>query len=220
MKKLFSILAVLLVATALFADVTVKAGGTFAFANFKTPVDENSGLFKEEMNLKTSGFGFDAGVLADISDNLTVYAELSMVFPKDGDFKEGNGDREKLSEGSDGLSIHFYNISAGVAYKLDFNAVKLAVGAGVSMSSAVVHNKFEGIKYKISHSVIGLDVLVDVKYMFTENIGAGVTINPQLGLFDIASGTSKMGELIKNDKITGIKVNFALPVTVGVSYTF
>ena len=91
MKKLFSILAVLLVATALFADVTVKAGGTFAFANFKTPVDENSGLFKEEMNLKTSGFGFDAGVLADISDNLTVYAELSMVFPKDGDFKEGNG---------------------------------------------------------------------------------------------------------------------------------
>ena len=220
MKKLFSILAVLLVSTALFAGVTVKAGGTFAYANFKTPVDENSGLFKEEMNLKTSGFGFDAGVLADISDNLTAYAELSMVFPKDGDFKEGNGDWEKLSEGSDGLNIHFYNISAGVAYKLDFNAVKLAVGAGVSMSSAVVHNKFEGIEYKISHSVIGLDVLFDAKYMFAENIGAGVTINPQLGLFDIASGTSKMGELIKNDKITGIKVNFALPVTVGVSYTF
>jgi hypothetical protein len=220
MKKLFSILAVLLVATALFAGVTVKAGGTFAYANFKSPVDKNSFLFSDEMNLKTSGFGFDAGVLADIADNLAAYAEFRMVFPKDADFKEGNDDWEKLSDDSKGLKIHFYNISTGVAYKLDFNAVKLAVGAGVSMSSLVVHNKIEEAEFKISHSSIGLNVLFDAKYMFAENIGAGVTINPQLGLFDIASGTSKMGELIKNDKITGIKVNFALPVTVGVSYTF
>ena len=99
MKKLFTVLAVLLVATALFAQVglTVKAGGAFGFANYKSVAtlqfkedDGSTGEAKWEdeladkaLILKENGFGFDVGVQYDISDKLLAYADFNMLFPKD-----------------------------------------------------------------------------------------------------------------------------------------
>ena len=235
MKKLFTVLAVLLVATALFAGTTVKAGGTFTFANLKNATNDEDSL-GEGMTMKAHGFGFDAGVQYDVADNLAVYGEFNMVFPSDAEFSYDDNPAvsEKFSKlvkstlGDDATyKINFFSISAGVAYKLDFNAVKLAVGGGLTLNRAAAkgHAEFGLVKHDIKESFtnIGLNALVDAKYMFTENIGAGVTLNPQLGLYNIAKSSyvvSGEENPIIDEKANGFKVSFAMPITVGVSYTF
>lgn len=233
MKKLFTVLAVLLVATALFAGVTVKAGGTYAFGNFNSVTNEETTAYAKEMKMKAKGFGFGAGVQADIADNLAVYAEFSMAFPSDAEYKRGDSDWVKLSEwkkaeGDDAsYKINFLSASVGVAYKLDFNAVKLAVGGGVSFEYSVTKTKFKPAlnitwENKDTFATIGLNALVDAKYMFADNIGAGVTLNPQLGLYSIAKHvqTSSDSDPVVTEEAKGFKVGFAMPITVGVSYTF
>ncbi len=252
MKKLFTVLAVLLVATALFAaaGVTAKVGGTFAFANLNSATDSNSEDFAESMNMKSNAFGFDVGAQYDIADNLAVYADFVMVFPTDATMKDG-GEEKKLSvaikELEDGFKtidedasvsykLNFFSVSAGVAYKLDFNAVKLAVGGGLTLNRATmtVNGSAEALDEVYSLSVkqtftnIGLNALVDAKYMFNDNIGVGVALNPQLGLYNITKASMKMSEALEayfedyfdDGSVNGFKVNFAMPITVGVSYTF
>ena len=244
MKKLFTVLAVLLVATALFAGATVKAGGTFAFANINTATDDE---VEESANIKAHGFGFDVGAQYDIADNLAVYAEFAMVFPKDATLSEDGGSvslSDFVKDGDEDIvadpdvatyKINFFSISAGVVYKLDFNAVKLAVGGGLTLNRAAapIHWVYEDliggdedleIDVKQTYLNIGLNALVDAKYMFTENIGAGVTLNPQLGLYNISKATFKSSvdpnASAQDTTLKGFKVSFAMPITVGVSYTF
>ena len=243
MKKLFTVLAVLLVATALFAGVTVKAGGTFAFASLNTATDADH---DESMNMKAHGFGFDAGVQYDISDKLAVYGEFNMVFPKDADVVEGEepykvSDLVKEIEDifayvgatnpSVSSKINYFSVSAGVAYKLDFNAVKLAVGGGLSLNRSAMTIKGSGtiddedysVEIKQSFTNIGLNALVDAKYMVAEKVGVGVTLNPQLGLYNITTekNTNQQKPDDNSDEtVKGFKVSFAMPITVGVSYTF
>ena len=237
MKKLFTVLAVLLVATALFAGTTVKAGGTFSFANMKNATSDE-GFFGDGMTMKAHGFGFDSGVQYDVADNLAVYGEFNMVFPADAEISSDDNPTasEKLSDivkdqYPDGTTykINFFSVSAGVAYKLDFNAVKLAVGGGITLNRSAAKINYENVGYKLdekqSFTNIGLNALVDAKYMFTENIGAGVTLNPQLGLYNISKFT--YSETIPGDdpftheeKANGFKVSFAMPIVVGVSYSF
>ena len=238
MKKLFTVLAVLLVATALFAGVTVKAGGTFAFASLNTATDADH---DESMKLKSNGFGFGAGVQYDLSDKLAVYGEFDMVFPKDATFSE-DGEEIKVSdyvakmkeaipfESTIDYKINFFSVSAGVAYKLDFSAVKLAVGAGVTVNRSMLKiygsiKDLEDSAMEIKQTLtnIGLNALVDAKYMVAEKVGVGVTLNPQLGLYNIT--TEKYTNQQKPDDnsdetVKGFKVSFAMPITVGVSYTF
>ena len=241
MKKLFTVLAVLLVATALFAGVTVKAGGTFAFASLNTATDADH---EESMNMKAHGFGFDAGIQYDLSDKLAVYGEFNMVFPKDAEVKDEDGtykvsdlvktietNMAGLTNPSVSSKIIYFSASAGVAYKLDFNAVKLTVGGGLSLNRSAMTIKGSGtyddedysLEVKQSFTNIGLNALVDAKYMVAENVGVGVTLNPQLGLYNITSekDTSNIPGF-PNDDVTvkGFKVGFAMPITVGVSYTF
>ena len=231
MKKLFTVLAVLLVATALFAGVTVKAGGTFGFTQFASPKDENTEAFDEDIKMRAHGFGFEVGVQYDLSDNLAVYGEFNMVFPKDAEMKSGDEAWDKISAhltADDKLKINFFSVSAGVAYKLDFNAVKLAVGGGLTLSHAMSDIDLKiaeniNMGYKTTYTNIGLNALVDAKYMVAEKVGVGVTLNPQLGLYNIAKLEAKtVPETPYNydDKATGFKVSFAMPITVGVSYTF
>ena len=218
MKKLFTVLAVLLVATALFAGVTVKAGGTFAFVNQNSTVVDG-----EKTNIKAHGFGFGVGAQYDVADNLAAYAEFNMEFPKDALLSE-DGEEVKASEMAEEMDathrLNFFSISAGVAYKLDFDAVKLAVGGGLTFNRAGIVLKAEEGSIKLSSSSIGLNVLVDAKYMFTENIGAGVTLNPQLGLYNIMKYVITEDDESETEKINGFAIGFAMPITVGVSYTF
>ena len=232
MKKLFTVLAVLLVATALFAGITVKAGGTFAFERFNSPVNaEEPEYFPDNLKLRMHGFGFEAGIQYDLADNLAVYGEFSMVFPKDAEAKIGDADWVKVSDfeyDEDAtLKFNFFSISAGLAYKLDFDAVKLAVGAGVTLNRSSfkanykIADNIDG-EDKLVYTNIGLNALVDAKYMFTENIGVGVTLNPQLGLYSFGKDTFKESDDPDPfvTKAHGFKIGFAMPITVGVSYIF
>ena len=242
MKKLFTVLAVLLVATALFAGVTVKAGGTFAFASLNTATDADHA---ESMNMKAHGFGFDAGIQYDLSDKLAVYGEFNMVFPKDATSNEA-GEELKVSDlvknlkeflvadpdASVSYRINFFSISAGVAYKLDFNAVKLAVGGGLTLNrsalkinaAAEIAGDEESLEVTEIFTNIGLNALFDAKYMVADGVGVGVTLNPQLGLYNISKATVKATDFFEpsseDSKVNGFKVGFAMPITVGVSYTF
>ena len=238
MKKAISILAVLLVATALFAGVTVKAGGTFAFTNtrnVKSTDDESP--FYDGLFLKMSGFGLNIEVLEDVSNDIVAYSGVSMVFPKDAVFNNGSEefslserikrDIEDHNITSGEFSLFHYSVSAGVAYKLDFNALKMAVGAGLSYSRSIVTvETVTGLvksEAKIDYFNIGLNAFLDARYMFTDAIGIGVTAVPQLGLFNISrikAKSSSTATPLRDETVNGFKINFTIPVSVGVSYTF
>ena len=281
MKKLFTVLAVLLVATALFAQVglTVKAGGAFGFASNKsvaegTDNDGNTLKFEEimvdkAMILKSKGFGFDVGAQYDITDKLLAYADFNMVFSKDvkinfpdtdmvlaltysgapeevlkkyvnenglfkvyslqglitdlGEYVEDFKDNAKVS-----VKYSFFSVSAGVAYKLDFDAVKLNVGGGVTLNKATAKFNMEFDEEKevatANYTTIGLNAMVEAKYMVADNIGVGVTLMPQVGLYNkaVLEVSQTYGEGTVEGTVTakGFAVNFAMPIVVGVSYTF
>lgn len=282
MKKLFTVLAVLLVATALFAQVglTVKAGGAFGFASNKSVAegkdnDGNTVKFEENlvdkaMILKSKGLGFDVGVQYDITDKLLAYADFNMVFAKDakinfpdedlvealdnnhapeevlkkyvnledglfkvyslqglitdlGEYIGGFKDNAKVS-----VKYSFFSVSAGVAYKFDFNGVKLNVGGGFTLNKSTAKFNMEFAERKevatVNYTTIGLNAMVEAKYMVADNIGVGVTLIPQVGLYNksvLEVSETYVAETIEGTVTAkGFAVNFAMPIVVGVSYTF
>lgn len=245
MKKVITILMVLCVSVALFASVglTVKAGGTFGFTNMNTASKENDEQFDKSINLKSNGFGFSSGVQFDLSDNLMVYADFTMLFPSDATLKEENGTAEKISElvkdleksyhGKGSYKINSMSISAGAAYKFNLGLpIRLAVGAGVTVNS--VHNYVKiteaaypeedcTVEYNESFINIGLNALIDAKYMVTDNIGVGLTVMPQLYLYNISKATGLVNGKVRTEgtgEANGFKIGFAVPVAVGASYSF
>ena len=244
MKKVITILMVLCVSVALFASVglTVKAGGTFGFTNMNTASKENDDQFDESINVISSGFGFSSGVQFDLSDNLMIYADFAMLFPSDATLKEENGTAKKLSElvkelemsyvGKGSYKINYMSISAGAAYKFNLGLpIRLAVGAGVTLNRAHNYIKIaevafpEGatIEYNESFINIGLNALIDAKYMVTDNIGVGLTVMPQLNLYNISKSTGSVNGKVRTEgtgEANGFKIGFAVPVTVGASYSF
>jgi opacity protein-like surface antigen len=245
MKKVITILMVLCVSVALFASVglTVKAGGTYGFTDMNTASKENDEQFDKSINVKSNGFGFSSGVQYDLSDNLMVYADFTMLFPSDATLKKENGTEKKLSElvkefemsyvGKGSYKINYMSISAGAAYKFDLGLpIRLAVGAGVTVNRAHSYIKItepayleEGsiIEYNESLINIGLNALIDAKYMVTDNIGVGLTVMPQLNLYNISKYTMSINGEVQTpetEEANGFKIGFAVPVTVGVSYSF
>lgn len=245
MKKVITILMVLCVSVALFASVglTVKAGGTFGFTDMNTASKENVEQFDKIINVKSNGFGFSSGVQYDLSDNLMIYADFTMLFPSDATLKKENGTEKKLSElvkdlemsyypGKGSYKINYMSISAGAAYKFDLGLpIRLAVGAGVTVNRAHSYIKIteaafpEGatIEYNESFINIGLNALIDAKYMVTDNIGVGLTVVPQLNLYNISKSTRSVNGEVRPEgtgEANGFKIGFAVPVTVGASYSF
>ena len=245
MKKVITILMVLCVSVALFASVglTVKAGGTFGFTNMNTASKENDDQFDKSINFKSNGFGFSSGVQFDLSDNLMVYADFTMLFPSDATLQEENGKPEKISEHVKDLEMSFHgkgsykinsmSISAGAAYKFNLGLpIRLAVGAGVTVNS--VHNYVKiteaaypeedcTVEYNESFINIGLNALIDAKYMVTDNIGVGLTVMPQLSLYNISKATGLVNGKVRPEgtgEANGFKIGFAVPVAVGASYSF
>ena len=245
MKKVITILMVLCVSVALFASVglTVKAGGTFGFTDMNTASKENEERFDKSINYKSNGFGFSSGVQYDLSDNLMVYADFTMLFPSDATLKKENGPAEKLSElvkelemsyvGKGSYKTNYMSISAGAAYKFDLGLpIRLAVGAGVTVNRAHIYVKVSEaaypeedstIEYNESFINIGLNALIDAKYMVTDNIGVGLTVVPQLNLYNISKSTGSVNGKVRPEgtgEANGFKIGFAVPVAVGVSYSF
>lgn len=246
MKKVITILMVLCVSVALFASVglTVKAGGTFGFTSMNTAASkEKGGHFDESFNVKSSGFGFSSGVQFDLSDNLMIYADFTMLFPSDETLKAEDGTEKTLSElvkelemayypGKGSYKINYMSISAGAAYKINLGLpIRLAVGAGVTLNRA--HNYIKiaeasvpedsTIEYNISFINIGLNALIDAKYMVTDNIGVGLTVMPQLSLYNISKYTMSVNGEVQTpetEEANGFKIGFAVPVAVGASYSF
>jgi hypothetical protein len=277
MKKIFTFITVLLVATAVFASVglTVKAGGAFGFNSYKSvadcKVEQKGWTFKYEtyvvdkaLILKSNGFGFDVGVQYDIADKIMIYADFNMLFPKnaktnvpddrfdviakdyfdkdviekyfdDGLFKvfsleELSADIKDAIGSAVSTEYSFFSVSAGFAYKFDFNAVKLAVGGGVTINKATakyLYNQFKvelpsytNIDGYVSFTAFGLNAMVEAKYMVAKSVGVGVTLIPQVGLYNKAVFHVNDEGRLKDFTSQGFKASFAMPIVVGVSYTF
>lgn len=252
MKKVMAILIVLCISVSLFAIGSVKVGGAFNFVTGGTKdfVSKGETLEKSAATYKSSGFGFDVSGSFDINSQLAVWADFDMVFCSDlkielnGETESFKDDYETYEEGAkearkEGAiasaykSINIIHIGAGVAYKLSLQAVDVKVGGGLFFERGFGKLGFkysdgtysvEGYE-EIKASNFGLALYADASYKFTENIGAGITIMPSIGLFNTTTFTydNKMtpGESVNmSSKASGIKISFSMPVVIGVSYSF
>ena len=238
MKKVLSILLILCVAASLFASIglTVKGGAGFDYLDQKT-------VKREEAPHAYNRFSFtalelQAGIQYDVSSKLFVFTDADFVFPHDSYAKIGddnsesdwfllsvpgtiNGNYEKSS---------FLSLSTGVGYRLDLNVVKLAVGGGVSYSSYKVIFKDSGAgnHYEITYrdKCIGVTGLIEAKYMLSANVGLTVTAKPQMNIYNLFSidvmnnNEADPSSIYNLKQIKGIALGYAIPVVVGVSYTF
>ena len=115
----------------------------------------------------------------------------------------------------------FIDASAGVAYKFDFDAFKLAVGAGfyynILMSSLKLTGTGEPEIVDVTKlSTIGLSSLIEAKYMITDTIGVCLTAMPQIGFYSNRKISSyKGGEKIVDNSLVGFGLSFTMPSLQG-----
>jgi len=243
MKKILSVLLVLCIAATLFAaaGVTVKVGSAFAFFNGKSVKDTNE-PYNPYYKFKGHGFGFDVEGQYDISDKFMVFASYGKVFPTDvyatiaddetsGTWELWADSLKKLDpEIKYDFKMNFMDVTAGVAYKFDFNAFKLAVGGGVSFNRLLVKTTntpkdpsrddyTEELKETLSNiAVLGY---VEAKYLVSQNVGITLTAKPQLNIFSFYNYYIKnKGMDASGFDRKGISLGFAMPVALGVSYSF
>ncbi len=87
MKKLLTIMIILILATAAFADsiFSMRAAGAFDFVSYTTPKSTTDKpdytLSFDHTQVKTPGFGFDVGADLKLSESIVLYGDFSMVFP-------------------------------------------------------------------------------------------------------------------------------------------
>lgn len=235
MKKITTILLILCVTAAIFAasGLSLKLGGDFDLIFLRTTKVESSGKTHQ---FKSNGIGFDVGAQYDFSKRIMAYADFNMVFPSD--YEVSNDKDSKSYKFSDEVKefeekgnkvrsgIFFINATAGVAYKFDFDAFRLAVGAGfyynILMSSLKVTGT--GLPERVNIvklSTIGLSSMIEAKYMVTDKIGVCLTAMPQIGFFSNRNISNYMdGEKIYDNSLVGFGLSFTMPVSIGASYAF
>lgn len=247
MKRIIAILIVLCISVSLFAIGSVKVGGAFNFVTGGTKdfVSEGKTIEKSAATYKSSGFGFDVSGSFDIGSKLAVWADFNMVFCSDAKLENDTGKisldeeyktfeenatelREEGYIASASKKINIIHIGAGVAYKLSLQAVDVKVGGGLFFERG--YGKI-GFKYsdetysgegyeEIKASNFGLALYADASYKFTENIGAGITLMPSIGLFNTTTLNEKEDEEAYTMNASGMKISFSMPVVIGVSYSF
>lgn len=252
MKKVMAILIVLCISVSLFAIGSVKVGGAFNFVTGGTKdfVYEGKTEEKSAATYKSSGFGFDVSGSFDINSQLAVWADFDMVFCSDLELKTNDEDgklsdiyklfqeyekylKEHGATASAYMKINVIHIGAGVAYKLPVQAVDVKVGGGLFYERGLGKTGFTATNGEdsienyvvIKASNLGLALYADASYKFTENIGAGITIMPSIGLFNTTTNTSRYQmnpeeAEISTRKASGMKISFSMPVVIGVSYSF
>ena len=240
MKKITTILLVLCVTAALFAasGLSLKLGGDFDLIFLRTTKVESSGKTHQ---FKSNGIGFDIGAQYDFSKSIMAYADFNMVFPSDyevsndkdsksykfsDEVKEFEELAKKIPGGKVRSGILFIDASAGVAYKFDFDAFKLSVGAGFYYNVLTSSLKLTGtgepeLVDVIKLSTIGLSSMIEAKYMVTDKSGVCLTAMPQIGFFSNRNISNYMdGEKIYDNSLVGFGLSFTMPVSIGASYAF
>ena len=87
MKKLLTIMIILVLATAAFADsiFSMRAAGAFDLVSAKTPPSATTRpSYAADFNntvINTPGFGFDVGMDLMLGDTIGLYGDFSMTFP-------------------------------------------------------------------------------------------------------------------------------------------
>lgn len=110
MKKITTVLVLLLITSALFAagDISVRLGGAFSLVAAKNPhsainkptdVDKNELVDYDLTMVNSAGFGFDTGLVFGLSSDYNLYLDFSMTFPAKvsvGDYESTPGDLKNL----------------------------------------------------------------------------------------------------------------------------
>ena len=255
MKKVIAILLVLCVAVTLFAAGSVKVGGSFNFITGGTR-DLEASLYDADGNkviptfaldkgatYKTNGFGFDVACDFDVAKDLVVWADFNMVFGADakskieGSVEESLDDLYKLYKDGVGdkayKKINVITFGSGVAYKLTLDPVDVKLGGGLFLNRGfgkVGYKNGDIEEYEMFKSInFGLSLYADASYKINKNFGVGLTLMPQIGLFnsttmtqyDSEGGLDEIPTAVKGEIIAkGLKLSFAMPIVVGVSYSF
>lgn len=234
MKKTISILAVLFIAATVFASgMTAKVGLSYGYGLLNPAKDG-------DYQMSASGFGLHMGALEEFSYRLTAYADVYLFFPDDITLKAG-GETKTFSEVvreieetlSDPIELErstaFFITSAGVAYKLDFNALELTLGGGFSVTTII--GEFSGripvagnprISGSMSVTSFGLSGFAAAEFKLTPDFGVGITATPHLGLISVTRDKRRapIYGFSYDDRTEGFEISLAMPVSVGISYTF
>lgn len=246
MKKVISILLVLCVAVSLFAVGSVKVGGAF---NFVTGATRDFYLedtkVRDGSTYKSNGFGFDVAGDFDVAKDLAVWADFNMVFGSDAKLEDDSLDdsyknlREDLGDNADKAykKINMISFGAGVAYKLALDPVDVKLGGGLFLNrvfgkvgysdasiaffdevvATAAYSQFKAINF-------GIALLADASYKFNKNFGVDFKLMPQIGLYNSSTTTLSITvddvETKTEYKAKGFKLSYAMPIVVGVSYSF
>ena len=77
------------------------------------------------------------------------------------------------------------------------------------------------LQYRMTN--FGIVLLADANYKFNQNFGLGLTVMPQIGIYNSLNGEIKgLSPYIPDSEETakGFKLSFAMPIVLGVSYSF
>ena len=181
--------------------------------------------------IKGSGFGGVFGVQYDLNDNTIVFMDYNIVF-----FSEA---KIKLDlEGYDWMSIrdfygleadepnymNFWSTSIGAAYRMDFGSFKLTLGGGFNFNRFWNNMKMNeaGEKYDRIEvdTILGVATLIEGKYMLTRDLGITLTAKPQIGLLARHKHTMKYSYGSTTKKATAFAVSYAVPLEIGMAYSF
>ena len=248
MKKTICVLLVICLACALFAGVTVKIGGAYNFVTGSTGNLTHTEYVNGEKNhysdlgikelFKSKGFGFDISADFDVAKNLAVWGDFNMVFGSDAKYKFENMidwlsfdtryEHFKIVYPDSAVfkMINTISISAGVAYKLKLDIVDVKLGGGVFLDRlfAKVGIKSDKEYEQMKVNNLGLALYADASYKLNRNLGVGFTIMPHIGFYNSYlfehSYNTDTDKYNWENKAKGFKLSFAMPIVLGVSYSF
>jgi len=230
MKKLFAILLVICVASALFASVgtTVKLGASTDLFRVKTPSDEKT--IPISRLIKGIGFGVDFAAQYDISEKVMFFSDYNIVFMSDAQIRTDAEETEwtdirtyfEMPEDAE-LFLNFWSAAIGVAYKIDLNRIKLALGGGLHFNR--FWNKMRTKEGEMTYDrteadmIFGFTTFIEGKFMLTGDMGITLTAKPQIGLAGQHT-TSFAPSSPETKKALGSALTYACPVALGLAYSF
>lgn len=249
MKKSICVVLVLCLACTLFAGVTVRLGGAYNFITGSTgnieytEYENGEKTYYSDLGIKelykSKGFGFDISADFNVAKNLAVWGDFNMVFGSDAKYKfENMIDWLSFDTRYEHFKIVYHDsaafkmintisISAGVAYKLKLDIVDVKLGGGVFLDRIFAKVGIEGdvVDYELMKvNNLGLALYADASYKLNRSLGIGFTIMPHIGfynsyLFEQRYNTDIFKKIWEN-KAKCFKLSFAMPIVLGVSYSF
>jgi len=235
MKKITAVLVLILISSALFAaaGISVRLGGAFSLVAAKNPhsainkpadVEGNYLADYDLTMVNSAGFGFDTGLVFNLSSDYNMYLDFSMTYPGQvsvGDYVETRSDvkneydffKESL-EFEEFTSVYgspllrTLEVHVGFTRKIDlgdspfnlnigggFGYRRIKEGVRLTMRKGTDFYCFDCFQ-TIAH--ISLDLHADVSYMISKNFALCATVMPGLSFYSSSKfyvTTSDMGYL-------------------------